>query len=606
MKFINTKEELFRDIANHNSKTDRNYSIVIDTKFSRELYKSFENVRGLAAFPYTDGENIFMLYFINNANMVDTVIAQRDSITSDKHLALSEMKLLIKRRVVHFSKLFGKQYLIQDLKTFIEKGYIESDEFLRKRNANHSTKISEILSKVNLDNIEIEDRYLVIKGQRYHIKDVLDAYETPKLYFKVIEHFAVADKNEIRNYLDKKYIELVLLAENIPEDIESIDDFNSLNTFVTTMFDVKTVIDKVGAEGVNSLCVDLFNFLENNKLNKLVELNTKLLYTAVQYRKLITGLKIDRKSLSFAKSLSTNNAFEGITHVDTEVTNANDLNLIVYNYNIKFNHKLYIDYNLSRDLYKASLKIPGVAFNLLYLKDMNKFVMVYQASSNVVLKLLIAKADNTNKKLNLKDLESIGHSEIKEYSYLVFKSQAIMSLVHLYKFGKLKSDTFVAEVDNNRISNLSVLLKKVKLSDIVVRGDATYIKLEGIFKLPPFPRVISYSEGKYFTTLKIMTNDSTVLDNVLEGLICIPNLENSNELLEISRVLYERLIRRLPLYKNSKSKWLKDFETYKHIYELSIKSAVKSSLVTLFDDIKNKTKDYKEVNDLRHLVKVIN
>lgn len=209
MSLILTKEELLREIERFNSGGRNPYYVACDFKFSRELYDDISQTRGVVALPTVADDKLAMLYYVSD-EWLYKIVKEKIDTNEDFYAPFkpSELRILIKRKGTYGHKLFGRNTLLRDLVYFYQKGYIDENFVLNGSKYKDKSRLYGIIAKVPLDKMEVLNEYVVVDGVKVRDGEIIVSRIYPHLYLNIMQGRVVADRTQVKGYLEKMYLEL--------------------------------------------------------------------------------------------------------------------------------------------------------------------------------------------------------------------------------------------------------------------------------------------------------------------------------------------------------------------------------------------------------------
>lgn len=586
MKFINTKEDMVNQIRKHNDCTDSYYKIMVDYDYRKDLYKAFEGIPGVLALPYTVSSKEVMLYFINQEYLVDIWKHQSNERSSRAGKFTSrEVKVFMRRRLAYYDKLFGKEYIVNDLITFKNKGMIEED-FMTQR-LNYGSELLDVMNKAGLNNIEVSSRCLSIEESTYNIEDIVTPLEEYRVAFRGIDKILASTEEEIQIHLNKEYTKLEMYSKQLIVRKEFQDTETLLREFIEVMTNLIKTCAIVNEFGIKHQAISLVGFLLKHEFPKDYILNGDILTVIAGSLAQLNITNMHSKSRKYISRTFSNNFYSSIYKNTEEICDVNTLNLYCKKYNELKPHKILVDFQFSTVKYELSKQFESVIPYIMYLEQDKRFVIIYQFNTDFDKRQFQAliKESSRDSKLDKVSIREIAQNSFLLYSSLVFDAQMIKGLYYLYKAGIIKSDEFVTDSRDIKIKNIRDLFRITKLEDIIFKDNKAYVKLKGAYRLKPLDTIVRRCSGEYFTIIKFVSSDAFVISRIVSDLSEFDCTHKGNDLNDNCKMLFTRLQNQIQPSKRKYRKWLKDIETYDHFYKICKNCSFSNEFVDLYSKV---------------------
>lgn len=589
MKFINTKEDMMKQVEEHNNRENCLYKIMVDYEYKKDLFKAFEGVPGILGLPYTVSGKGVVLYFINQDYLIDMWKHQNEQIEDRPGKFTSrELKILMKRRLSYYNLLFGKEYIINDLIVFKEKGMI-SDNIMEGK-LNHNDDLLNKLSKVGLSNIIVSSKYLVVGEATYNIDEWVKPLTEFRVAFRGGDKMLVSSEDEIITFMNKEYTNLEMYAKQIIVRKDMHDTEDLVIAFKQTLIELIKTSTTVKEFGIRHQADSLINFLLNNEFPKDYILNSDIL-TVISFNLPKLGItNIHNKSLKYILRTFSNYFYNGIYKHTEEIKDSNTLNLYCKKYNEIKPHKLVVDYRLSSAKYELSKQFETALSYIMYLEQDNRFVVVYQFNTEFDRRQFLAMTKDSQhnskcSRLAKSTMNEIARDSFLHYNSLVFDAQMVKTLYYLYRLETVKSDEFITNATDIKIKNIRDLFRIVKLEDVAFKDNSVYVRLKGSYKLKPLDTIVKRINGEYFTVIKFVSSDAFVVSRIVEDLREFDCKHKGNDLNDNCKMLYNRLKIQIQPSKRPQKRWLKDIETYDHFYKICKDCTANNDFVELYSKV---------------------
>lgn len=473
-------------------------------------------------------------------------------------------------------------------------------------NKNIMKKISKDLMEIQKhENINIIDKHLFITMLKLRLK------YWDLLYFK--ENLAeLVSLSLDNNYLKKDDIPTDIDYNRIDESYHTLI-FNTLNHKILTLDKLDTICNRLYDDLVDDLAVQSFKKSQIVKLNNLcsiidvltsLKIDNKLLnilyylvhnvtFNRILDKKLL--LKLYNYSCYFNISIHNKSLVE-LYDLDLFVTNKNNLKCKSYFKNIKelqeyctwnnkrknCGYKLYVDTSLDKCYIKYINKGFDYAYPV-YIRNIDKYVMVYQILTEGRLNHILAQVKPTGKILNNTILEDF--IELSFNDDLVLMHDLLEeTIIQLGMEHKIHYNT-VTDGKNHILCNLKSLLLTIPLNNIGYKNNKFYIKLNGPYKCENLPTLIRYENNKFVSLIQINVVKFNYINSIIPLFTYINDFEGSPAMLRNLKKIMQ--------------KYNSDRKISTHTKQIYYDTIIKS--LELLDNVRLDGKDKIYINNLNNL-----
>ena len=597
MSYILSMNE-FKDLVKEHNENNEDYHLVIDETFNKLVYESFKDLPGVLMIPYVIDGKMLGVYYVCNLDMETFIskeieVSREHVVELDKEVVLKlfETKLMNAHRVVY------PRGFIEDLNYLVEKQFIDDYTFVGAftYKCNACNRMTRTVNKYPVSRLFINEEtgeLLVIDSSGRDIKHVYSSryifeYRYETLVFNVLPNEPIMSITEIQKlystYLDR--LESLYIQKYVEN--KKPGDFNrELKELLNSIIKLYNITKRFK---VKAGLFEILKALENGRRIRSLGMGyNHIVRMLLEYSNYLKGLGLDKKVLNYIqRQLNCNDLVPVVKSEEVDLGTLAELRGFLYRLNKdRRDITTVLDTDLCKNKYAIANSSKGVIPYVVYLKEDNKLVMVYECLSELIASELTKPIIGNKVKLQWSDIRKIAIKSFENIDKCLFRPLVYKTYKYLHLAGKLKDEDLVTPGSSYLVRCMKDLFMLVPMNDIVWKNEQLYLKLPGFYRIRSIKYSIRYdaNKGSYYTLVKYPMKSWEFVDTLISCLEYEYDFNNTPEFNTACNVLLNETLD--AIRRNSKKVNTKVI-TLRKMYLDCVKYKLKNNLVAMVDNQNN-------------------
>lgn len=606
----------FRDFIKEHNENNEDYHLVLDENFSQEVYSKFKKFPGVLMMPYAIGGKMMALYYVSDLG-IEPFIAKEIEIEGQsktiEHIDDRTLLDLFKDKLLHAQRMVYPRGFISDLNYLLEKKFVEDDTYVKAFTSRGYAynRMVRTVNKYNISSLKIDETtgdLLVMDNEDNTIKhvyasDYIFEYKPETLVFNILPAVPVMNITEIQNLYDTYLNRLESLYIMKYVDEQKPKDFNKeLKHLLCSVVGLYNLTKRLT---IKSTLFQILSCLESGKNFRQLRMDhNHIVLMLIDNKSCLKPLKIDKNILKFVKrDLGAQIVNHKIESAEVDLGTLAELRGFVYRLNQDRKDIItVVDAELCKNRFAIANSRADVIPYVIYLREENKLVMVYECFSEGIATELRKPLIGNRVRLQWADIRKIAIKSFKQIDRCLFRPMVYKTYKYLHLAGKLKDDDLLVTDGSNIVRNMKDLYMVVPMNAIVWKNEHLYLKLPGFYRIRNLIYQIRYDSEKnsYYTLVKYPMKSWEFIDTMIACLEYEYDFNNTPEFNTACNILLTETLEAMKKGKKITPRVI----TLKRMYLDCKRSKFKNNLVSLVEDRTGKGKSETKLLNMLEQVKL--
>lgn len=585
----------FREFIREHNESNEDYHLVLDENFSKEVHNKFRKFPGVLMMPYAIEGKMTGVYYVSDLSLEPFISKEIEIVGEEENIEQIDRDTLLdlfKDKLMNAQRMLYSRGFISDLNYLLEKHFIEDHTFVKAFTSRGYAynRMTKIVNKYPVSCLYIDEETGKLMVTDYSKKlirhvytnDYIFEYKPETLVFNVLPGVPVMNIPEIQKLYDTYLSRLEnLYIMKYVDDCKPKGFTKELKELLSSIVRLYIITRRFV---IKSNLFDIIGCLESGKNFKQLRMNyNHIVLMLLENKSYLKGLHLDRNLLKFVKKdLGTYNVVSKVESAEVDLGTLAELRGFVYRLNQDRKDIItVVDAELCKNRFAIASSRGDVLPYVVYLKEENKLVMVYECLSEGVALELRKPIIGNRVRLQWNDIQKIAIRSFKNIDKCLFRPLVYKTYKYLHLARKLKDDDLLTSGGSNAVRCMKDLYMIVPMNDIVWKNEHLYLKLPGFYRIRNLKYQIRYDVEKrsYYTLVKYPMKSWEFIDTMIACLEYEYDFNNTPEFNTACNILLTETLEAIRYNKKVNTRVI----TLRKMYLDCVKAKLRNNLVDMVE-----------------------